>query len=231
MNKDEFERAILDLWLTTQIPVTRAHLQYHTGVGRKKVDAWLDELVIEGVLGLDITDEGDMLYTVSGATRPADGATSFAQLGKLDQLKAEVAGTKGTKGKKRRREEQANALGSDLEDLHTSLIVNQAKGLARKASKSLTKKREEGEKSLLISSALSFFFGPLGWFYAGSYKEAAAGSLAYLALVTILPSLLLSPLLFLAMPISGVAGLVYAWQHNRSGQRKPLLLGKGDDDE
>lgn len=225
--KEELERALLDLWLTTRIPLTRAHLQYHTGLDRKRLSDWLDELVIEGVLGLDVSDDGEMLYEVSGAKRPENGALSFAEIGKLDQLEREVRNTTEKKKKKKAKKSAS----SELEDLQSEVMVNHAKGLVKRASKSLTKPTEEGDKSLILSSALSFFFGPLGWFYAGSYKEAALGSLAYIALLSILPGLLVSPLLFLAMPISGVAGLVYAWQHNRSGERAQLLLDKGDDDD
>ncbi|MBT8492750.1 MAG: hypothetical protein KJO07_06790 [Deltaproteobacteria bacterium] len=231
MTKDELERAILDLWLKTRIPLTRAHLQYHTGASRKKLGEWLDELSVEGVLDFEVTDDGDMLYKVPGATRPADGANSFAELEKLGKLKREVASKPKRIKRKKKRKSKEQSMDDDLADLQSDLVIGQARGLVKRAGKSLTN-TEEGDKSLLLSSALSFFFGPLGWFYAGNFKEAAVGSLAYIALLSILPGILMSPLLFLAMPVSGIAGLVYAWQHNRTGgERKPLMLGKGEDDD
>src|SRR5262249_4569856 len=37
----------------------------------------------------------------------------------------------------------------------------------------------EGKKSLIASGVLSFFFVPLGWLYAGSFKEAGVVALVY----------------------------------------------------
>jgi len=221
VTKEELEQSLLELWLSTRIPLTRAHVQYHTGVTRKRLSQWLDELVVEGVLDVDVDDDGEMIYQVPGAKRPATGPTTFTELGST-KTKTKTK-TKAKAGS--RSPEEA------LEDLQAELVVNQAKGLVKKAGRSLAKPGKEGDKSLIASSALSFFFGPLGWFYAGSYKEAAIGSVAFLALWKILPGLLLSPLLFLLMPVSGIAGLVYAWQHNRSGERAPLLLGKDEPED
>lgn len=117
-------------------------------------------------------------------------------------------------------------------DLETAL------DLARKASDAkheLSKPREVGDKSWLISGALSFFFGPLGWLYAGAWREsipAALGYLLALGLITsIVPMFLLMPVMMVALPLSGVAGVVYALGHNREGKRIRLFgdEDKGDD--
>lgn len=114
-------------------------------------------------------------------------------------------------------------------DLETAL------DLAKKASDAkheLSKPREAGEKSWLISGALSFFLGPLGWLYAGSWRESIPAALVYLltlGLVTsIVPMFLLMPVMMVALPLSGVAGVVYAIGHNRNGHRIRLF---GDDDD
>jgi len=114
-------------------------------------------------------------------------------------------------------------------DLETAL------DLARKASDAkheLTKPREAGEKSWLISGALSFFFGPLGWLYAGAWRETIPAAALYLIVASIVakivPMFLLMPVLMVVLPISGIAGVVYAIGHNRAGERIRLF---GDEDK
>lgn len=115
----------------------------------------------------------------------------------------------------------------DASDLDRALV------LARKAGDvkaELSKPRAAGEKSWLISSALSFFFGPLGWLYAGSFRETIPAALIYVAVAgivsKIIPMFLLMPVLMVLLPLSGIAGLVYAIGHNRAGKRIRLF---GDD--
>lgn len=105
--------------------------------------------------------------------------------------------------------------------------------LVKRARAELTRPTKEGEKSWLASGLLSMFFGPLGWLYAGSLREAIPASLAYLvagAILMKLPMLLLMPVMMVVMPISGIAGAVYAWQYNRNGHRT-RLFGKDDEDD
>jgi len=117
-------------------------------------------------------------------------------------------------------------------DLETAL------DLARKASDAkheLTKPREAGDKSWLISGALSFFFGPLGWLYAGSFRESIPASALWLIVAglvsKIVPMFLLMPVLMVVLPISAIGGVVYAIGHNRAGARIRLFgdEDKGDD--
>jgi hypothetical protein len=112
--------------------------------------------------------------------------------------------------------------------------LGSALALARKASdarQELARPRKSGEKSWMISGALSLFFGPVGWLYAGSWREAVPAAVGYLtaiAIVTkILPLFLLMPVLMFALPLSGIAGVVYAIGHNRKGKRV-RLFGEGD---
>ena len=72
-------------------------------------------------------------------------------------------------------------------------------------------------------------FGPVGWLYAGSLREAVPASAAYLVLGAIAWRLfaifpfLIMPVLMIALPLSGIAGVVYALQFNRHGSRQRLF--------
>jgi len=130
--------------------------------------------------------------------------------------------------------------------------LGDALALARRAAdakQELTRPRRAGEKSWLISGGLSFALGPLGWLYAGAWREAVPASLFYLlaaaAVGKILPMFLLMPVLMVVLPLSGIAGVVYALGHNRNHRRVRLFgddedprrdrrlgqLGSGDDEE
>ncbi len=117
---------------------------------------------------------------------------------------------------KQRRRAAADDIGSALE------LVNKAQGVREE----LTRPRKKGDKSWKASAALSTVFGPLGWLYAGSWREAAPAAAAWLVLLTaanyILPTILLLPIL-LALPLSGIAGAFYAFSHNRNGSRQRLF--------
>jgi hypothetical protein len=81
-----------------------------------------------------------------------------------------------------------------------------------------------GGKSILASGLLSFFFGPMGWLYAGSFREAVPGALAYVLVCAIVPRFLLVYLLGSFNALSALAGVLYAWSYNRSGRREALVL-------
>ncbi|MGE5186104.1 MAG: hypothetical protein ACM31C_28810 [Acidobacteriota bacterium] len=98
---------------------------------------------------------------------------------------------------------------------------------ANRVGKELAKKPAKGDKSWIKSGVASLALGPLGWLYAGSLREAVPASAAWLALLAIatkiLPTLLLMPVLLVVMPLSGIAGVVYALQYNRHGGRQRLF--------
>jgi hypothetical protein len=213
VNREQFETRVLDLWMTSRVPLTRAHLQYATGVGRRRLNGWLDSMVSDGVLECDVDDEGEMLWTVPGAARPLDGPTSFAELDRkkqlLDQARRKLRDARGG----RRPREQDAGLGIE------------ALALARRASSALDRSPPDGadRKSLLVSAGLSLL-GPLGWLYAGSLREALPAAGGALLIAAIVPTFLLMPVLWLAMPLSALVGLAYAWQYNCHGQRTALFL-------
>jgi hypothetical protein len=82
------------------------------------------------------------------------------------------------------------------------------------------------KKSVVASGALSLVLGPLGWLYAAPLREAVPGAAVYVGLFSLLPHVLLVPLLGVLMPISGVAGVYYAWRHNQTGERTGLFSDK-----
>lgn len=98
---------------------------------------------------------------------------------------------------------------------------------ANRVGKELAKKPAKGEKSWIKSGAASLMLGPIGWLYAGSLREAIPAAAVWVALLSlatkILPTILLWPVLMVVMPLSGIAGVVYALQYNRHGGRQRLF--------
>lgn len=215
MNKDGFEAAVLKLWVTTNIPLTKANVQYHTGLPRRKVKAWMNALVADGVLDIDSDGDSTLIFSVPGARRKPDGPRTFDDVERAN---------KSTGAKKKNR---WFGRSSDDDDEQPSFDAGTALAIAGSARRELDRGPDDGKKSLLMSGGLSLFLGPLGWLYAGSLREAIPASAAYLAAATVIPNVLLLPMAGILLPISGVAGLVYAWQYNRKGKRT-RILGDGD---
>jgi hypothetical protein len=87
--------------------------------------------------------------------------------------------------------------------------------------------RPGGEhKSVVASGVLSLVLGPLGWLYAAPLREAVPGVIAVSVVASFLPHFLLAPLLGVAAPLSGLAGVYYAWRHNQTGERTGLFSDK-----
>lgn len=100
-------------------------------------------------------------------------------------------------------------------------------GRANKMKAELQKKPAKGEKSWVKSGALSLF-GPIGWLYAGSWREAVPATAMWLVAAAIISKLgflgfLLMPVLMVALPLSGLAGVMYALSYNRAGKRQRLF--------
>ncbi len=98
---------------------------------------------------------------------------------------------------------------------------------ANRVKNELARKPQAGEKSWIKSGIASMALGPLGWLYAGSLREAIPASVVWLGVMAlaskILPMFLLWPVLFVALPLSGIAGIVYAVQYNRKGSRQRIF--------
>ncbi len=87
----------------------------------------------------------------------------------------------------------------------------------------LDKPVAKGDKNLLASAGLSLL-GPLGWLYAGSFREAIPATMAYIAVGYVLPTFVLAPFMLVGSLLSSAVGLTYAWQYNRKKGRTPLFL-------
>jgi hypothetical protein len=128
-------------------------------------------------------------------------------------------------------DDHEGGLGGGLEDVGRGDGLGDALALAKRAhgvKQELTRAPRPGEKSVVKSGIASMLLGPLGWLYAGSLREAVPASVAWLLAAAILsksfiPMFLLFPVLMVALPLSGIAGAVYAMQYNRSGKRQRLF--------
>jgi hypothetical protein len=267
VTRDEFEASVMQLWVTTAIPLTRANLQCHSGESSRRVKQWLKELMSDGVLAVASNANGDLEWTVVGAKRPADGPRTFDEKERLQRLSNEVAlDLESKQAANAARREQAVAAkheqlallkaskreqlamiktgdkslavedeDEDEDDNRPGLLsrlrqrfsAGDAIDIASEARSELDEPRKKKEKSLLWSGGLSLLLGPLGWLYAGSFRESIPAAAVYMGVAAIVPKILLMPVLGIALPISGIAGLVYAWQYNRAGKRC-RILGKDD---
>ena len=271
MTRDEFERSVVELWMKSSIPLTRANLQYRTGESARAVKQHLEQLMRDGVVEAG-SDGTDLVWSVPGADRAANGARTFEELERFERLSMEVradsdlkqaqarkleeearqrrlearAGEKAlvlarkaeTKPARRQRKEAplpavteeaeggkkrgflARVFGRDRFDADDAIEV------ATEARRELDQPKPKKQKSLLWSGGLSFFLGPIGWLYAGAFREAAPASMIYLlaaALLQKLPLTLIGPIFGVLMPISGLIGVGYAWQFNKKGKRQHLL--------
>jgi hypothetical protein len=103
---------------------------------------------------------------------------------------------------------------------------------ANRVKRELQRPRKKGEKSWVASGVASLALGPVGWLYAGSWREAVPATAAWLALAAlasrILPVFLMLPVLMVVLPLSAIAGVVYALQYNRSGSRQRLFNDEKD---
>jgi hypothetical protein len=194
MGQKAFESRVLEIWMRSRIPLTAAHVQHLTQAPREKVRKWLDAMTVAGVLDADVTDDGEMLWRVRGADRPATGPETVAELERMERLTAEVRGAGQT--------------------------------LARVSAVAGLTTRSGDEKSIVASGALSLFLGPLGWLYAAPLREAVPAAAVVVAATMFIPHFLLAPVLGIVAPLSGLAGVYYAWRHNQTGERTGLFSDK-----
>lgn len=200
------------------MPLSRANLQFVTGLGRARLEKWLDQLVAENILDLDSDDSGELIWIVRGAERPVRGPEKAEEVRRLAELRQEVQGGRDAAPPRHHRERR-------LEELRREVHASAPASLIRMGAASLTQSHTAGEphKSLVASGLLSFFFGPLGWLYAAPLKEAGLAIAAYMVLCAILPHFLLAMLLGVINPVSAGVGVLYAWRYNQKGERTPLL--------
>ena len=245
MNRDEFEAKVLEVWSKSRVPLTEANLQHFAGVSRAELNDWVDELLYSGVLDIDIEGAAELQYCVPGAQRSVDGPTSCEAYDKkrklVEEAKRRILARRAGKDpdelreappvpKSKRRDEGDDDNDDDEGEGVASLVSKAALMAGGKALVALDKPlsmmdkpRGKGEKSLPLSAGLSLL-GPVGWLYAGSFREAIPATVAYVAVGSILPSVILAPFVFVGAIVSGAIGLTYAWQYNRKKGRTPLFL-------
>lgn len=253
MDRDEFESKVLELWTKSQVPLTEANLQFFAEVPRRTLSGWLEALLKERVLDIEVDDGGEVEYAVVGAARSATGPSSCEEYQRkremVDEAKRRILARRAGKAyvpdgdaseQKLVVSRSAQRSDDDEQDEEQDdgpgvvSMVGRAAMLASgkalvaldKPLSMLDKPMVKGNKSLLASAGLSLF-GPLGWLYAGSFREAVPASLAFLAAASVIgfvPSFLLAPFTMMGMAASSLVGLTYAWRFNRNKGRTPLLL-------
>jgi hypothetical protein len=133
--------------------------------------------------------------------------------------------------KQSKREEPAPArkaaVDDDEEDDEGSNLAS-AIELAGKANKVKKELARKGAKSWWKSGLASLALGPLGWLYAGSFRESIPASVVWLAAASLLskialPAFLLMPILLISLPLSAIAGIMYAVRFNKTGKRQRLF--------
>jgi hypothetical protein len=194
MTQHEFETAVLRLWATTRIPLTRVNLQLYTDTPRDRIARWMDDLVLAGIAEVDSDDEGEVVWRIRGAERSKSGPRTIDDWARLQRLLREI----------------------DAADVAPPPASPRA--LAR-VSPSVA---HHDEKSLLASGLLSFVFGPFGWLYAAPLKDVGVGVLVVMVVSAVLPATLAASFLGMFAPLSALAGLVYAQQYNATGCRRSL---------
>ncbi len=255
MNAKEFEQAVLELAMTTRAPLSRANISFYTGVPARQAEKWLDELLRDAIVEIDTDDDGEIIYNVTGAKRPENGATSLTRCGgcqrvtgsgsrcahcgeyldtRLRALKAEVDRERGVgsaaplsrrvspgsgKGTGGRRDSTGSSDLSPLRPLDTARLLSEFERFRR----DLRKPAVADEKNVAVAGVLGLF-GPLGWFYAGSQREAGIALVAVLIAAKLLPLFVFVPLVTLLAPLSALVSVLYAWQYNRTGERTDLFL-------
>ncbi len=173
----------------------------------------------------------------AAAVEKAKAAAEKAKADDSDSILEDLAASASKREQARQKERGRGRPG--LGGLGDALELAQRTGDLKKE---LTAPRKKGQKSWMVSAGLSTAFGPLGWLYAGSWREAAPAAaiwaLGLYAANWILPFILLMPALMIALPLSGIAGAIYALGYNRAGARQRLFgedkpkkaLGPSSDD-
>jgi len=152
---------------------------------------------------------------------PADSADSADSANSTDPSDA------GAPPARRSRRPDPRARDADADHLADLGGALELASKANRVKQELSRTPGKGEKSWIKSGVASLALGPVGWLYAGSLREAVPATVGWIALAAlaskILPMFLLMPVLMVVLPLSAIAGVVYALQYNRSGSRQRLF--------
>lgn len=197
-------------------------------------DIAADHAIVEGVADDDraLRERLAALEAEVAADADVQRARRTAAAAKLrDQRVTKSAGDAASRAAVRRAalddSDAANDRARGLEDLGGALELA---AKANRVKQELSRTPKKGEKSWMVSGVASLALGPAGWLYAGSLREAVPATVGWLALALvaskILPVFLMMPALMVIMPLSAIAGVVYALSYNRTGSRQRLFDGK-----
>jgi hypothetical protein len=152
--------------------------------------------------------------------------TQTAERDQLRARQAELVGKKPAREEPRRARREADHEVDSLEGLGGALELATK---ANRVKNELSRTPKKGDKSWIASGVASLALGPVGWLYAGSLREAVPATAGWLVLAAIaskiLPVFLMMPVLMVVLPLSAIAGVVYALQYNRAGGRQRLFDG------
>ena len=235
--------------MTTRVPLSRTNVVFYSGAPASKADKWLVDMVAQGLLELDSDEGGELLYPLAEGKRPARGATELVRCTACQRVTG-AATTCGRCGQAM--DARLRNLKAELADARpqTALVPRRAstlydRGVAVQAQvdkiSALARRMEQltgsslvsgsppaDEKSLVAAGVFGFFFGPIGWIYAGPMREAGVAIRALVLASLLVPTSLLWLVLSLLAPVSALINVLYAWQYNRTGVRKSLLLSDGN---
>lgn len=215
----DFEQAILELAMTTRVPLTRANILFYSGAGAKQAERWLDDMLKSGLLEFDSDDNGDITYVFVGAQRPPSGATSLTRCSACRQVTG--AGIRCTRCGQLL-DAQMRALRSQIDGAGTALQLVSSGGRSL-----LNQPTRPGDKNLVVAGVLGLL-GPWGWFYSAPLREAGTATAAFLLAYWLIPHIILYPLMSLMLPVSAMVGVLYAWKHNRQGSPSSLFIDESE---
>jgi hypothetical protein len=189
---------------------------------------------IVSVVSADEAELARRLAALEAEVKADADAQAERKAAALEKLRAQRAAQaeerEALRPKPKQRAEPARRPRNDDHDeddgIETAMVMAKGAKLANQARKELGKPMKQGDKSWLVSAGLSLVLGPVGWLYAGSFREsipAAAGYVVLAAILSKLPIFLVWPVMAILLPLSAIAGLVYALSYNRHGKRQRLF--------
>jgi hypothetical protein len=130
-----------------------------------------------------------------------------------------------------RRRGRLGVIDDDADQLENLSGALELASKANRVKHELSRTPGKGEKSWIKSGVASLALGPIGWLYAGSLREAVPAAVGWVALLALASKIfLLLPVFMVAMPLSAIAGVIYALQYNRHGSRQRLFERDKDKD-